>query len=66
MIRILAMFYESPNAMKVTPSVTGHVVLMSLIHYSTDPISILDLRLSVRVVDAGIHTVITEQNQIEK
>lgn len=55
-----ARFYESPKAMKVTPRVTGHVTLISLIHCSTDPMSIFDLRLSERVVEVGTHTVMTK------
>lgn len=44
----------------MTPRVTGHVTLMSLIHYSTEPISIFDLRLSERVDEVGTHTVMTK------
>jgi len=51
--------YESPNATNVTPSMTGHVVSISLTIYSIEPMSILDLIVSVRVVEAGMHTVIT-------
>ena len=51
--------YERPNATNVTPSITGQVVSISLTIYSTEPMSILDLIVSVRAVEAGMHTVIT-------
>jgi hypothetical protein len=52
--------YEIANAMKATATETGHVDLISLIHYSVDGlILITSLKLSESLVDVGIQTVIT-------